>query len=107
VRIKDIGEAMKEEMNCIFVNIKNQREYTLIGFRQFKDCDKWVTLIEYKYGDTIFLRRPEDFHRSFTPLQFWKTANIEQRNKMKSSLKEATNKAEILNRPIPRHEEGE
>ena len=99
---------MKEEIiDCAFVNIKNQKLYTLTGHRQFKDNDKWVTLIEYRHGDTIFLRRPEDFHKSFTPLQFWKTASIEQRNKMKSALKETTNKIEVPNQPIPRHGEGE
>ena len=101
-------EIMKEEiMDCVFVNIKNQKLYTLTGHRQFKDNDKWVTLIEYKYEDTIFLRRPEDFYKSFTPLHFWKTANIEQRNKMKLALKESTDGVEVPDQSIPKHGEGE
>jgi hypothetical protein len=76
-------------MQNLFINIKNEQTYDIVGFARRKaPGGDWKTEIAYSPDGSpqIYVRTVEDFFRNFIPHNCWSTATDEQKAKMKEVL---------------------
>ena len=101
-------------MQNLFVNIKNEKTYSIVGFVRRKNpiTKQWETEIAYSPDGSpqLYARTVVEFFSKFVPHNCWATATEEQKDAMRGGIVPivpiAIDEAKADYRPIPRSGDG-